>query len=914
VILPAGGGWPARQAAVATGELAGLADSLAGDLDRLLPDEDVFVPPEKALLTRRGGRCERDGMLLEFDPRAPRRHACPACGAIYDREEDYRWWIMGYQLWLSERAVHAALLARVRGTERHRRLATSILARYADAYGSYPNADNVLGPGRVFFSTYLESIWLLQLCVALSLLEGTGTDAETGNVRDRLVMPSAEVIAQFNEGGSNRQVWNSAALATAGHILGAPELVDRAIHGAGGLLDHLRTGLLPDGSWYEGENYHLFAHRGLWFLVSIAEGAGYSLPDELGTRFESAFTVPLLTALPDLTFPSRRDSQYRVSIQQWRVAESLELGLARRPGDAILASGLHRLYETGPGGDAARWRSTGEAERNVPGVRLTRSDLGWKSLWCALAELPGTTDGELGSVLLPDQGLGIVRRERDRVYVALDYGHAGGGHGHPDRLNLWLVNGGARILEDVGTGSYVDPSLHWYRSSLAHNAPLVDGRRQDSVDGRLLAWAEGDGLSLVNAEAELAEDVRVRRCVVVSDRYAIDVVGWDAARDVTIDLPLHVDAGLSGATWTPGNLTRGELPDDGFGFLRNPEAAGAVPDAAMETVGARGWIHAPANHEWWRFTAPGPPGEPDRPFLMLRCRGAAGRITTLWDWTRTVSAVLVEEEGVRVTHADGIVDTHRPSNSAWRVERSPGSVTVLAGSVRADEPGRTKPETRRPLALNLRVIHDAPRRPGPLMAGEVAGAPGESLRFRLAGESYLRTEQSWREAGAPEAAIAVAATRHELLVEVTVFKDTPAFMPALDRNSLDNEHPDTNSDGFQLQVTPWQAPAAQGSWILVPEPGDEYVRVTRRGNEAMPLAASWRLTSDGYQVLARIGLDALGTFPEGIDLGVIINEKPVGRDRRRGQLVLGATRGGWAWLRGDRHDPAHVIPVRLERD
>jgi hypothetical protein len=193
--------------------LAGLADSLADDLDRFLPDEDFLIPAEKAMLTRRGGRCDLDGQLLEFDPQSPHRHRCPACGSLYDRDEDHRWWIMGYQLWLSERAVHAALLARLRGAERHRRLAAAILTRYADRYLSYPNVDNVLGPGRVFFSTYLESIWLLQLCVALSLLDEGSVD--TGAVRDRLVAPSAELIGLNNEGASNRQVWNSAALAAA---------------------------------------------------------------------------------------------------------------------------------------------------------------------------------------------------------------------------------------------------------------------------------------------------------------------------------------------------------------------------------------------------------------------------------------------------------------------------------------------------------------------------------------------------------------------------------------------------------------------------------------------------------------------------------------------------------------------------
>ena len=103
---------------VAGGPLAPLADSLAADLDRLLPDEDFFIPGEKARLTRSGGRCARDGVLLEFDPRSPRRHRCPQCGRTYDDEAHYRWWVMGYQLWLAERAVQAAVLWALRGNPR----------------------------------------------------------------------------------------------------------------------------------------------------------------------------------------------------------------------------------------------------------------------------------------------------------------------------------------------------------------------------------------------------------------------------------------------------------------------------------------------------------------------------------------------------------------------------------------------------------------------------------------------------------------------------------------------------------------------------------------------------------------------------------------------------------------------------
>ena len=170
----------------------------------------------------------------------------------------------------------------------------SVLTAYADRYLDYPNKDNVLGPTRVFFSTYLESIWLLQLVVALDLLEtadGTASSALGATVRDRLVEPSAKLIAGYDEGLSNRQVWNNAALLAASRVLGG-RVDEVALHGPSGLVRHLKEGLLADGTWYEGENYHLFAHRGLWYGVTIATAAGVRLDTALVARFNEAFATP----------------------------------------------------------------------------------------------------------------------------------------------------------------------------------------------------------------------------------------------------------------------------------------------------------------------------------------------------------------------------------------------------------------------------------------------------------------------------------------------------------------------------------------------------------------------------------------------------------------------------------------------
>jgi hypothetical protein len=106
----------ARRVAAA-GPLQPLARSLADDLATLLGRE-LYFPEQKALLSREGGRCARDGTLLDFDPFQPHEHRCPRCGEVYRGELHDRFWIYWYQLWLAERAVHASVLSALGVDER----------------------------------------------------------------------------------------------------------------------------------------------------------------------------------------------------------------------------------------------------------------------------------------------------------------------------------------------------------------------------------------------------------------------------------------------------------------------------------------------------------------------------------------------------------------------------------------------------------------------------------------------------------------------------------------------------------------------------------------------------------------------------------------------------------------------------
>jgi hypothetical protein len=898
--------------AIASASLAPLAASLRADLERLMR-EGFTVPHEKALLSRDGGRCERDGMLLRFDPFSPREHTCPRCGTVHRRERDYLWWLTSYQLWLAERAVHAAALHAVTGEIALAELSEHILDAYAARYLEYPNRDNALGPTRPFFSTYLESIWLLQLAVALSLLEVGGRAQRVGALlRERVIEPSASLIASFDEGDSNRQVWNAAALLAAGRLLGDSALIEHSIQGPSGLIAHLARGLLPDGSWYEGENYHVFAHRALWYGVTMAEQAGCPPPVELVRRFEEGFALPLVTALPDLTIPSRRDSQYAISLRQWRFAESIELGLARRDDERLVAA-LGRLYgDAIPRQDTARWRSAADTQPHEPASSLTRADLGWRALLFARAVLPEAPKSMDKSALLEAQGLAVFRRSEGRAYVALDYGHSGGGHGHPDRLNVLFARGDDRILDDYGTGSYVDPSLHWYRSTLAHNAPLFDSVSQLRVAGRLLAHDERGAAGWVDADVPmngLAAGVRARRSVIVMTDYFVDRFEWESERAVRVELPIHVPGSAANLEFSPAALDGGVAPDDGFSFVHDSERAQVAGDVVVhlrhrEAGNVEGWVMPSAPAEWWRAVGPGPPGTSERPLSLVRVSADTGSITSVWSWSGTVTGATMDEGVLTVQRGVEERHEHARREHGW-------SISLHRSGARSsiDLDGRRDVRVAEPAAA-ASAYRVSARQPLRIRAGQVP------LTFELGEKAYRRSEESWDQAGRPRALIALSATQQYLVVEVSIEKPDVVFRaPNAADPALDNEHPDIHSDGVQLYVaaTGWDRPAA---WLAVPEYPEPRVRsrVVDGSRRNTQLVAGWSAEPRGYAMRFEIPLDALGAGRHvALAMDLIVNEMARSRVRRRGQLVLSGG-GGWIYLQGDRQSPMRFLPVVVERD
>jgi Heparinase II/III-like protein/Alginate lyase len=878
-------------------DLAALARRLAERAAPLLA-RPPLIPAHKALLTADGGVCPDDGTPLAFDPWSATAHGCPRCGRSFSGERHDRAWARFQHLWLAERAATLAALAGLVGHATAAARAGEILAAYASSYFQYPNRDNVLGPSRLFFSTYLESIWITNYLAAATLLRESGQLADdvaegVGVVAEE----AANVIGEFDEGFSNRQTWHNAALAAIAVWFEDEELAGRAVQGPTGMLAHLVQGFGPDGMWYEGENYHLFALRGQLTAMGWARQAGVDLLEDerLAARLAAALRAPALTALPDRTFPARKDARFGMSLAQPMYLELWEIGLARlNDAGSDLWSWLRELYAT-PAPRAEAFDSyLHEAGVTPPAEVRTRADLSWWALLEMVSSLPADTEPWTpGSALLEGQGLAILRD--GTRYASLECGRYGGGHGHPDRLHLTLHADSHLWLADPGTGSYVSPDLFWYRSTLAHNAPMLDGRSQPAGDAECEAFEAGERWSWARGRyRELARTL-------VAGPYLLDIVELNAAEERTLELPWH-PAGrvevVSAGSWVADSLDQPPLTQVERFARTGP---GAIVLRSRADDGAVLSLHLLFDGDLLRASGPGRPdrGEPETVYLA-RTGGRAARMIAALESTRGVPllrAIRAAGEVIEVDVVDG-TDRHLATAAGWEID-GPAGAARLGGLRRAVAAPRPLLDLDRPTRASGTAPHASP---APDLDGTVDGFDASAPLTLDYDDQYRRSEEPY---GGPEEFSATALVNWDedgLYLGVDVVKAEvivrPDDAPPL---RLDNEPDDIHADGLQVYLRSDPAGPVYGFLVVPAAGGGIRVRpTTGSAGDSDMVTGAWQATGTGWSMSLRIALP--GWSPRGgdtLDFDLLVNEMHPGRLRRAGQLVWSGG-GGWAYLRGDR--------------
>ncbi len=436
----------------ANAALQSILNRAAQDLKRA-----VTLPP-------RGGQwphwysCPKDGTQLITD--SPTSHRCRVCNTVYHGDPyDAVVFYGEHSNWASA-IRNFGLAYRFSGKAEYAAKAAEILTAYADRYASYPLHDKdgnpKTGGGHIMAQTLDESVWLIPVAFGYALVRETLTPAARGHIEQDLLVAAADVIRSHRMSIHNIQCWKNSAVGVAGFASGNEALVREAIDDPQrGMRVQLSKGVTADGLWYEGSlGYHRYTMDALW---PLAEAARLTGTDLYTGEFRKMFDAPINLALPDGESPGFNDNS---------------------GGNVSSASALYDLAFT-------RWK---RPEYGRVAAHSNRQNL--TALLYGEGTLPEGPFIPQAPVLMKSAGYAMLRSGGSAV--AVRFGMHGGGHGHPDKLNIVTYSGGHLFGLDPGSINYGVP-LHreWYRTTIAHNTVTVDGKDQSSADG-VMESSEGN--------------------------------------------------------------------------------------------------------------------------------------------------------------------------------------------------------------------------------------------------------------------------------------------------------------------------------------------------------------------------------------------------------------------------------------
>lgn len=339
-------------------------------------------------------------------------------------------------------------------------------------------------PGKLFWQTLNESVWLVHTAVAYDCIQDILTDEQRNKIENNLLVPMATFIMEGTEDNRanlktfnkmhNHGTWATAAVGMAGMAMDNDELVNKALYGTdlsgknGGFLQQMDELFSPDGYFTEGAYYQRYA---LWPFVIFAQCIENTRP-EIGV-FDKRDNI--LSKAFDTLFQLSYEGEFM------HINDAMEKGLSAQ--EMVYAANI--LYGQDPENEMLPFIARNYHDYTIPcvgGYRLAKAvNAG------AGKEPPFRTtvlrDGKEGN----DGGIGIIRdNEGDRnAALTMKATSHGLSHGHYDKLTMAFYDNGKEILPDYGasrfinleaknSGHYTKENDTFCKQSIAHNTLVAD--------------------------------------------------------------------------------------------------------------------------------------------------------------------------------------------------------------------------------------------------------------------------------------------------------------------------------------------------------------------------------------------------------------------------------------------------------
>ncbi|WP_343518031.1 alginate lyase family protein [Sphingomonas sp.] len=450
----------------------------------------------------------------------------------------------------------AGTLYRVTGDKRYADYVRDMLLAYAKLYpglGKHPAAANQV-PGRLFWQSLNDSVWLVHAIQGYDAVRGDLTPAERKTIDDQVFRRMAAFLTSEPNTFDrihNHSTWANAGVGMTGYVLRDKTLVEQALKGSDrsgkvGFLRQLDLLFSPDGYYAEGPYYQRYA---LQPFVVFAQAIADNEPERKIFAYRDGIVLKAIRTAVQTTYAGYffpiNDAMPDKSLRTEELYQGVAIGYAASGDPGLLG--------------IAQWQ--GKVALSPQGFAVARDVAAGKARPFAFASTL-LRDGPEGK----DGALAILRsgpEEKAQVVVAKNTAQ-GMGHGHFDKLNWLLYDNGNAIVTDYGAarflnieakegGRYLPENDSWAQQTIAHNTLVVNEtshfdaklKPAEAASPAQLAF-KGDGPARwsIGEMAGAYPGVTFRRALVQLEMgkgspLVLDLLTVKNAGKATYDLPLH---------------------------------------------------------------------------------------------------------------------------------------------------------------------------------------------------------------------------------------------------------------------------------------------------------------------------------------------------------------------------------------
>ena len=431
-----------------------------------------------------------------------------------------------------DRILEASRMYRLTGDTKYADWAAGQIDFYADNYARWPLQQLYGSRSRMIGQGLDEATATAKLVDAVRLLKDYVSPERRNSWRDKLFLPIVDNLRNAKVGVNNISLWHAAAIAEIGLQFGDEKLFREGLDGPMGIRSIMKTGVTDDFIWYEGSlGYQIYVLRALapLFIQASLHGRAGDLRREMLIA-QNMLLAPLALRFDDGMLPNPGDSTARL--------KAIDLGVQLE------------MYRTLP-------------------TRISMIEATRKKNWDTLID-PVAIDLNVAATmpLVRSANLDSIRMavlKADGWQVFLRYGQRSTHHSQEDALNTEIYFKDIPLSSDPGTVLY-GTNLHedYFRRSIAHNVPLIDGQGQVGWDPGVMVSFDAKKSALAVSQPRLQKDGSATREISIQNGQLFDRV------------TLQLNPGVSG-TKRLGFLFYSDCDIELIKDQLGPEAAAAPP-------------------------------------------------------------------------------------------------------------------------------------------------------------------------------------------------------------------------------------------------------------------------------------------------------------------------------------------------